>query len=65
MSEEHSGLSRRTTLKSLGAAGAVLVLGGAVPAAQQADPKPAVGAQDKQPVDVVDLASSRFMKGHS
>ena len=64
MSEEHS-VSRRASLTSLGAVGALLVLGGPAAAAPQAGPKPAAGNQDKQPVDVVEVAAGRFMKGHS
>jgi hypothetical protein len=64
MSEEHC-VSRRASLKSLGAVGAALVLGGAGAAARQGDPKPAAGNQDKPTVNVVDLAASRFTKGHS
>ena len=63
MSEEHR-VSRRASLKSLGAAGAVLVLGGRT-AARQAEPKPAAGAEAKQAANVVDVATGRFMKGHS
>ncbi len=65
MSEEQSGVSRRASLKCLGAAGAVLVLGGTAAAARQGDPKPAAGSQDKQAVNVVDVATGRFAKGHS
>ncbi len=64
MSQEHS-VSRRASLKSLGAVGAVLALGGPAAAARQATPKPAGGTQDKQTVNVVDVATGRFMKGHS
>ncbi len=64
MSEEHS-VSRRASLKSLGAVGAVLVLGGPAAAARQAEPKPAAGNQDKQPINVVEVAAGRFTKGHS
>ncbi len=64
MSEEHSGVSRRATLKSLGAAGAVLVLGGTA-VAGQADPKPAPAGQDKPAANPVDVAVARFSKGHS
>lgn len=64
MSEEHA-VSRRASLKSLGAVGAALVLGGpAAAAAPQGEPK-AASTQDKQPTSVVDVASGRFMKGHS
>jgi hypothetical protein len=64
MSDEHS-VSRRVSLKSIGAIGAVLVVGKAAAIAGQADPKPAGNKQDKPVANVVDLASSRFMKGHS
>ncbi len=64
MSEEHC-VSRRASLKSLGAIGAAIVLGG--PAAGQApgEPKPAGSDQGKQAVNVVDVAADRFAKGHS
>ncbi len=65
MSEEHSGVSRRATLKSLGAAGAVLVLGGTAADARQAEPKPSAGSQDKASANPVDVALARFSKGHS
>lgn len=64
MSEKHS-VSRRASLKGLGAMGTVLVLGGAGAAARQAEPKPAGRVQDKQAGNVVDVAAGRFMKGHS
>ena len=64
MSEVHA-VSRRASLKSLGAVGAVLVLGGPRAGAPQADPKPAGSTQDKQPASVVDVAAGRFVKGHS
>ncbi len=65
MNEEHSGVSRRATLKSLGAAGAVLVLGGTAAAARQGAPKPAATSQDKPAANPVDVALARFAKGHS
>lgn len=64
MSREHS-VSRRESLKSLGAAGAVLVLGGPAAAARQAEQKTTVSAQNTQPVNVADVATGRFLKGHS
>lgn len=64
MSEEHA-VSRRASLKSLGTAGAVLVLGGPVAAVAQGDPKAAASTQGAQPANVVDVATGRFMKGHS
>lgn len=64
MSQEHS-VSRRASLKGLGAVGAVFVLGGPAAAARQAKPIPSGGTQGKQTVNVVDVATGRFMKGHS
>lgn len=64
MSEEHS-VSRRASLKSLGAMGAAIVCGGAAATPRQAEPKPARSDQGKQAVNVVDLALGRFAKGHS
>ena len=64
MSQQDS-VSRRASLKSLGAVGAALVLGGPVEAARQAEPRPAGGTQEKQTVNVVDVATGRFTKGHS
>jgi len=64
MSEEHS-VSRRTSLKSLGAMGAGIVFAGAAAIPRQAEPKPARSDQGKQAVNVVDLAVDRFGKGHS
>ena len=52
MVNEHP-VSRRDTLKTLGAVGAAVVLGGTMPAAEQ------------PPVDVVELAASRMLKEHS
>ncbi len=63
MSQEHS-VSRRASLRSLGVAGAALVLGG--PAASgRAEHRSAANDQDKPPVDAVDVATNRFVKGHS
>jgi C_GCAxxG_C_C family probable redox protein len=65
MSEKRS-VSRRASLKSLGAVGAVMVFGGAAEAsAALAEPKPAKSDKDKQAVNAVDLAIARFGKGHS
>ena len=64
MSEKHS-VSRRASLKSLGAMGTVLVLGGAGAAARQAEPTSAGRVQNKQAGNVVDVAAGRFTKGHS
>ena len=64
MSDEHC-VSRRASLKSLGAMGAVMALGGPAAASPQADPKPVKGDQAKPPVNVVDVATGRFAKGHS
>ena len=64
MNQEYS-VSRRARLKSMGAMGAVLVLGKAAAISGQTEPKPAANAQNKQAVNVADLASSRFVKGHS
>ncbi len=64
MSQELS-VSRRASLKSLGVAGAALVLGRPATAARQAEPRPAGVYQDKQPANIVDVATSRFVKGHS
>ncbi len=58
MSEDHS-VSRRTTLKSLGVAGAAVVLGGAT----ETEPKPSAQGETRLPV--VDLAAERMTKGHS
>lgn len=52
-------------MKSLGAAGAGLVLNGTGAAARQADPKPAANSQDKPTANAVDVALGRFAKGHS
>jgi len=65
MSEEHS-LSRRASLKTLGAVGAAMVIGGAAEASgPPADPKPATSDKDQQAVNAVDLAVARLGKGHS
>ncbi len=62
MSDEHS-VSRRATLKGLGAMGAVIALGGGAAAQAPGEPKPA--GKDKQAATVVDVATARFAKGHS
>ncbi len=64
MNNEHP-VSRRATLKSLGAVGATIVLGGAATAAHQADPKTARSDQDKNLANAADVAVERFGKGHS
>jgi hypothetical protein len=64
MSEEHA-VSRRATLKSLGAAGAVVALGGLRAAAQQPDPKASASGPGRQTANVVDVAVGRMAKGHS
>ena len=64
MNEEHFA-SRRATLKSLGAVGAVIVFGGAAATPPPAEPKPAEGDKDKPAANAVDLAIARFGKGHS
>ncbi len=65
MSHEHS-VSRRASLKSLGAVGAVVVLGGPAAAAPQGgEPRSAAASQSKPTVNVVDVAIDRFTKGHS
>jgi C_GCAxxG_C_C family probable redox protein len=64
MSQEHS-VSRRASLKSLGAAGAMLVLGRPAAEARQAGPGPADGSRGRQTANVVDVAIGRFTKGHS
>ncbi len=64
MNDEHC-VSRRASLKGLGAMGAAMVLGGAAPTAQQAAAKPVPGAQDKQAPNLADVAVTRFNKGHS
>ncbi len=52
MTDTHR-VSRRDTLKGLGAVGAAVVLGGATVGAKQ------------QPADVVEVAASRMLKEHS
>ncbi len=70
MNEEHP-VSRRASLKSLGAVGAAIMLGGAAPTSHQADPKaqgdakPAQGDKEKPAANVVDVAVGRMAKGHS
>lgn len=64
MSDEHA-VSRRASLKSLGAMGAVMVFGGAAAAQAPGQPKPARSDQGKPAVNVVDLAVDRMTKGHS
>ncbi len=64
MSDEHS-VSRRASLKTLGATGALLALGGTEAASRQGAGKPAASTQDTPAVNVVDVATGRFAKGHS
>ncbi len=65
MSEEHS-MSRRASLKSLGAIGAAMVLGAAPVDSAQSEAKPAAkGDRDSQAVSVVDAAVERMSKGYS
>jgi hypothetical protein len=64
MSQE-SSVSRRASLKSLGAVGASIALGGPAAAMRQAEPRPAPAGQEKPRVDIVDVATGRFAKGHS
>ncbi len=76
MSDEHC-VSRRASLKSLGAVGAAIVLGGGAAASQQVgtkpqaetkpqvEPKPAKSDPEKPAGSVVDVAATRMTKGHS
>ncbi len=64
MSNEHP-VTRRATLKGLGAMGATIALAGARAAAQQTDSKPARSDQDKSRANAVDVAADRFAKGYS
>ena len=64
MSEEHS-VSRRVSLKRLGAVGAAMVLGGAAATPPPAQREPAKTDKDKPAANAVDLALARFGKGHS
>jgi hypothetical protein len=64
MSEKRT-VSRRTSLKTLGATGAAVMLGGGAGLAGQATAKPAASGQDKKALNVVDVAVARFGKGHS
>ncbi len=62
MSKEHS-MSRRASLKSLGAMGAAIVLS-AAPVDAQSEARPATkGDKDKQAVSVVEVAADRMSKG--
>ncbi len=63
MSDEHA-VSRRASLKSLGAIGAVAVLGGVAAAQSPAESKPA-GGPDKPASNAIDVAVDRFTKGHA
>ncbi len=65
MSEEHS-MSRRASLKSLGAMGGAMAFGAARVGSAQSEAKPATkGDKDKQAVNVVDVAVDRMSKGHT
>ncbi len=64
MHDEHR-VSRRASLKGLGAMGAAMVLGGPASAQVPSDAKPAKATQDKPAINVVDLAADRFAKGHA
>ena len=65
MSKKHP-VSRRASLKSLGAVGAAMVFGRAAEASgPPAGPKPANSDKDKPAASAVDLAVARFGKGHS
>lgn len=64
MSEKHT-VSRRASLKGLGAIGAAIALGGTAAAQAPTEPKPARSTPGKPAVNIVDLAAERFAKGHS
>jgi hypothetical protein len=64
MSEHHS-VSRRASLKTLGAVGAALAFGGRVGAQSPMPPEPAAANARKQAANVVDVAFDRFSKAHS
>ncbi len=65
MSEEHA-VSRRASLKTIGAIGAAIAIGGPAAVAQAPVKPPAVAAgSDKQPTDLVEVAADRMTKGHS
>ncbi len=59
MSDRHS-VSRRQSLKEIGAMGAALALGGVRPLEAQTP-----GDQEKPSTSVVDVAADRMLKGHS
>ena len=63
MSQDHS-VSRRASLKTLGAAGAALVLVGPS-AAPRAEATAACDTQARPSAGSVDVAIERFAKGHS
>ncbi len=63
MNDEHA-VSRRASLKILGATGAAMALGG-VAAAQSPVDGTAPAGQDKPATNAVDLAVDRFSKGHA
>lgn len=58
MSDEHA-VSRRASLRTLGAAGAAVVFGGTVSAQNEA------AGKDAHAANVVDVAASRMLNGHS
>ncbi len=64
MSEEHI-VSRRTSLKILGATGAAVVLTGFTPASPEDGLKPAGSGQDQRSVNIPDLAAERMASGFS
>ncbi len=64
MSEENRA-SRRAALKSLGAVGAIVALGGTATAQNPTETKPAKTDIDKQAANPVDLAVASFAKGYS
>jgi len=64
MNNEHSA-SRRAALRSLGAMGAVIALGGTAAGQSAAETKPTKSDAVKQAANPVDVAVERFAKGHS
>lgn len=63
MSDEHR-VSRRASLKGLGAMGAAMALGGVAAAQAPAGAKPS-GSEEKPVLNVIDVAADRFAKGHA
>lgn len=57
------GISRRSTLKSLGAAGATMALGGVARAQAPAEARPATSGQAR--ASLPELAVERMAQGHS